>query len=73
MKQKLTITVDEAVVNRAKEQARRQRLSLSQLVENALREVTEVRGSSFSSRWRGRFRPAERGDDLSRALARKHL
>ncbi|MFN7974053.1 MAG: DUF6364 family protein [Acidobacteriota bacterium] len=73
MKTKLTITVDEKVVPDAKRHARSRGLSLSQLIENALREMTAEEPASFSSRWRGRFQKARKNDELHRALARKHL
>lgn len=74
MKTKLTVTIDEEVVPRAKAYARSQGISLSQLIENALREVSdEERGSSFSERWRGKFIPAKRDDERYRRLAEKYL
>ena len=73
MKTKLTVTIDEDLVPEAKKQARARGLSLSKLIENALRDIQAEEKASFSHRWRGRFRPAERGDELYRALARKHL
>ncbi len=74
MKTKLTVTIDDEVVPRAKDYARSQGISLSLLIENALREVMDQgKGSSFSERWRGRFVPAERDDDRYRRLAEKHL
>ena len=73
MKQKLTITVDSALVPRAKRYARSQGVSLSALIEMELRDLVSDAASSFASRWRGRFKPAEREDSRYEALAKKYL
>ena len=74
MKQKLTITVDADMLPMAKRYARSRGVSLSSLVEQSLRTLTGDGTPSFSSRWRGKFRAAEReGDPRYDALARKYL
>ena len=73
MKQKLTITVDSQLVPAAKRHARAQGVSLSSLIEASLREVVDEHEPSFASRWRGRFRAAERDDARYGALARKYV
>ena len=74
MKQKLTITVDADLVPIAKRYARSRGVSLSSLIEQSLREVAGDPATSFASRWRGKFRPAEReGDARYDALAKKYL
>ena len=74
MKQKLTITVDAELLPITKRYARSQGVSLSSLIEQSLREVTRGNVQSFASRWRGRFRAAEReGDPRYDALAKKYL
>ena len=73
MKQKLTLTVDPEVVVAAKRYARSRGVSLSALIERRLREEMIVGEPSFASRWRGRFRPADRNDPRYDALARKYL
>ena len=74
MKQKLTITVDTELLPRAKRYARSRGVSLSSLVEQSLREMTGEGTSSFASRWRGKFRAADRKNDPRYdALARKYL
>ena len=74
MKQKLTITVDADLLPMAKRYARSRGVSLSSLVEQSLREMAREDELSFTSRWRGKFRPAEReGDPRYDALARKYL
>ena len=62
MKPKLTITVDSQIVPAAKRHARALGMSLSSLIEKSLREVIDADKPSFASRWRGRFREAERDD-----------
>ena len=74
MKKKLTITVDADLLPRAKQYARSHGVSLSSLIEAALRgEVAMGDASSFASRWRGRFEAARRDDARYETLARKYL
>lgn len=73
MKKKLTITVDEELIPRAKRHARRQGVSLSSIIEASLRRITEGTPEGFSERWRGRFEPACRDDERYRALSEKYL
>ena len=74
MKQKLTITVDAELVPIAKRYARSRGVSLSSLIEQSLREVAGDHPPSFASRWRGKFRVAEREDDSRYdALDQKYL
>lgn len=75
MKQRLTITVDAEVAPVAKRYARSRGMSLSSLVEQALRELTaeEAEAPSFVEQWAGKFAPAERhGDPRYEYLARKY-
>lgn len=72
MKQKLTITVDAALLPLAKRYARSQGVSLSSLIEQSLREMAEDT-PSFVTRWRGKFEAAERNDPRYEALAEKYL
>jgi hypothetical protein len=73
MKAKLTVTVDERVVPEAKRYAQRQGTSLSRLIEQALRDASAGETPTFSTRWRGRFKPARRTDKRYRLLAKKYL
>jgi post-segregation antitoxin (ccd killing protein) len=73
MKAKLTVTVDEDLIPKAKERARSQGVSLSQLIEQALAELVAEEGTPFSRRWRGQLRPAGRKDQRYKALSRKYL
>lgn len=73
MKTKVTLTLDEELVPRAKALARSRGKSLSQLVEDSLREMAGAEGESFAVRWLGAFEPARRDDERYRALAEKYL
>ena len=73
MKKKLTITVDEELLPRAKRYARARGVSLSSIIEDALREMAQEVESSFVARWQGQFEAAGRDDDRFRALAEKYL
>ena len=72
MKQKLTITVDAELLSRAKQYARSREMSLSALIEQAIREKVGEDAPSFASRWLGAFRLAERDDPRYEALLRKY-
>ena len=73
MKRKLTITVDAELLQMAKWYARSRSVSLSALVEPALRQVAGDRVPSFATRWRGRFRAADGDDPRYEAPAGKYL
>jgi len=73
MKAKLTVTIDEDLIPQVKQYARSRGVSLSHLIEVALRELSSNPGPSFSQRWGGKFRPADRDDERYRALANKYL
>jgi len=73
MKRKLTITIDEEVLPRAKRYARQNGVSLSQLIEDALRNLAPRDGPSFSTKWRGKFLPAERNSPRYKTLAERYL
>lgn len=73
MKKKLTVTIDEDLLPKAKRYARARGVSLSQLIESALREMAVEDYASFARRWRGRLAPAERDDGRYKRLAKKYL
>lgn len=72
MKKKLTITIERDLIPQAKRLARERRVSLSSMIEAALREMTEGGKPSFAQRWRGSFEMAEREDVRYRSLAEKY-
>ena len=73
MKQKVTISVDAEILSAAKRSARTHGVSLSFLIEQSLKELVEIDKPSFTSRWRGRFRPSERNDSRYDELEKKYL
>lgn len=73
MKRKLTVTIDEELVPKAKKHARSVGVSLSQLIEQALREISDAGAPSFSERWRGKLRTSNRRDERYRHLSEKYL
>jgi len=76
MKKKLTITVDADVLPLAKRYAKSKGVSLSSLVEQALREMTNEQELTFVDKWRGRMKPmSDEEIDSARYeyLSRKYL
>ena len=74
MKKKLTITVDADILPMAKGYASMHGVSLSSLIEQSLIDILdEENKTSFSSRWRGQFQPAERQEYRYDRLASKYL
>ena len=73
MKRELTITDDDALIEKAERFARSRGLSLSSLIETSLRETLADDAPTVTERSRGRFRAAERDDPRYEALARKYL
>ncbi len=63
MKRKLTLSVEEELVEYGKQYAAQQHKSLSQVVEEALREIREAGQPTFSQRWRGKFAKRNRPGD----------
>jgi hypothetical protein len=77
MKNRITLTIDPAVVKRARKEARIRNTSMSGLVEELLRSVSLTRGEktdSFVDRWAGKFTVAETlpGDRRMTLLKAKH-
>lgn len=72
MKTKLTVTVDRELLPRAKRYARERGVSLSSLIESALREIAAAPGPSFSERWRGALEPAGLDEERYKALMEKY-
>lgn len=72
MKRKVTITLEEHLIPRAKRYAASQGVSLSSLIEEALDRMTSRPTTGVVERWRGRFELADRDDDRYRALAAKY-
>lgn len=73
MKKRLTISVDADVISIAQRCANSRGISLSSLIEQSIREIAKSDAPSFTSRWRGEFRAAERNSPRYDALANKYL
>ncbi|MCY4450113.1 MAG: DUF6364 family protein [Chloroflexi bacterium] len=77
MKSKLTITIDSELIPAARRYAHSKGVSLSAVIEQALREATREAGASFAEKWRGAFKldPEDYPTDDPRFdyLARKYL
>lgn len=64
MTKELTVTIDQELIAKAERYAQEQGVSLWELVESSLQDVIGRTGSTFSQRWRGRFRPADQRNRL---------
>ncbi|MEZ4416138.1 MAG: DUF6364 family protein [Gemmatimonadota bacterium] len=73
MKRKVTITLEEDLIPRAKRYAASRGVSLSSLIETALDRLTTRPPGGFVDRWQGAFRLSELDDERYRALAAKYL
>ena len=58
--------------SRAKRYARRQGVSLSALIESALRDMTGAEKRTFTEKWIGQFELADRDDPRYKALLEKY-
>ena len=63
MKTKINLTIDEDLVPKSKDYAKKHGVSVSQLVEEMLREKINKVTPSFSTRWRGKLK-ADKKDGL---------
>jgi hypothetical protein len=73
VKKKLTMTIDEVILQPAKGYARWRGVSLSKLIEESLRQLRESETQSVTERWKGKFHAANRDDERYDRLARKFL
>ncbi|VGO22976.1 DUF6364 family protein [Pontiella sulfatireligans] len=73
MKTKLTVTMDDALIPKAKRYAQQHDRSLSSLIEESLRKLTSGQPESFSSQWKGKIEVAEKKDARFQQLAKKYL
>jgi len=72
VKTKLTLSIDDDVIQHAKRVAHTQGKSISALVESYLaRLVLDESRTSFSARWKGRFKEAPRGNSSSFGLGER--
>ena len=73
MKTKLTLTIEEDLIPKAKRYAESQNDSLSGLVEKALRDLTRTKEIPFSKRWGGKVKAGRRASSRHKTLARRYL
>jgi hypothetical protein len=74
MKTKLTLTVEDELIPRAKRYASAKGISLSEMVETALRQMTASPGNvPFGVRWKGRLTEVGKNSTRYRTLARRYL
>ena len=74
VKAKLTLTVDDEVIPRAKRHASAMGVSLSEMVEAALRQMTGPSADRpFGTRWKGRLAATPKDSPRYKALARRYL
>ncbi len=73
MKTKLTLTIENDLIPRAKDYAHRQGASLSALLEKAIRKMTQAEEFTFSKRWRGKFKAAGRSSPRYKTLSERYL
>jgi hypothetical protein len=72
MKTKLTLTIEKDLIPRAKRHAHAHGDSLSGLVEKAMQEIIQTNGTSFSNRWRGKFKASRRRSARFEVLSRRY-
>lgn len=73
MKARLNLTIDEELLPKFKEFANLNGVSISQLVEDVLREKIEPENTqSFSSKWKGKLKVAEKDEARYKALAKRY-
>ena len=73
MKTRLNLTIDEELLPKFKEYASVEGVSISQLVEDMLREKLEPENfQSFSSKWRGKFKIVEKKEVRYETLAKRY-
>jgi post-segregation antitoxin (ccd killing protein) len=71
-KAKVTITVNRALVEKARKRAVIESSTLSRLVEQALQQRVEESAPTFSETWRGTLKPSRRHDARTAYLAKRH-
>jgi len=73
MKVKLTLTIDETLIPTAKRYAETKGISLSQVVENSLKQMA-LRTSSarFGRKWMGAFETSRKDSPRYRLLAKRY-
>lgn len=82
MNTKLTLTIEQALIDKAKEYAKSKGRSLSDIVENYFKAIVQEEGVEYTKdtpitdSLRGTFKEPEEFDykeELAKAIAKKHL
>jgi hypothetical protein len=73
MKTKVTLTIDRELLPQAKIYARTHGHSLSELIENSLREMSHAEDQPFSKRWKGRFKKSHQHGSRYKLLAKRYF
>ena len=73
MKIRLNLTIDEDLIPKTKKYAKSHGISLSQLVEDLLRDTTLKEKSSFSSKWKGQFKLVEKDESRYKKMKERYL
>ncbi|MFA6292084.1 MAG: DUF6364 family protein [Victivallales bacterium] len=73
MKNKLTVTVERELIPKAKAYAKQHGTSLSEIIEETFKKLSDRRGASFSDRWRGKFTVARKNEHRFKKLSEKYL
>ena len=72
MKTKLNLTIDRDLVPKSKAYARMKGKSVSQFVEDLLREAISNKDVSFVKRWRGKFSISDNTDSRYQLLKNRY-
>jgi hypothetical protein len=73
MKTKLNLTIDKDLIPKCKSYAKARGKSVSQLVEELLREKTEKGEPTFSTKWRGQFKSVKKSGVRYEKLKKRYL
>lgn len=73
MKTKLNLTIENDLVQKSKKYAKAKGISVSKLVENMLRDVTQKHQDSFSQKWQGKFKAVEKNEIRYKKLEERYL
>ena len=72
MRTKLNLTIDSKLVPKTKLYAKRKGKSVSQLVENMLRNLIDEDKTSFAKKWRGSLKVSHLEDERTKRLKNKY-
>lgn len=73
MKTKLTLTVDAELLPQVKRIAVLKGTSVSQIVEDGMRNLVQDSGQTFAKKWRGKLKESLKNDERYEYLAKKYL